>query len=158
VVIGPDIDKTVRYAGGWLFDRVMAGWDVTAVVAQPHDVRPLKILGATVVDMDAAMAVQVRGPVPQTIAIDAALYESDSRVRAGLEGVLEQGTADIRMWGDHWPTGIDPRFGLVRHQLSLAAKAFKARAMVVTSASGEDLPGTEVFRCAELLAPPSKTA
>jgi hypothetical protein len=158
VVIGPNIDKTVHYAGGWLFDRVMAGWDVTAVVADPRDIRPLRILGATVVDMDAAMAVPVRGPVPQTIAIDTALYESDSRVRTGLEGVLDQGVADVRMWGEHWPTGIDPRFGVVQHQLSLAAKAFKARAMAATSGSAGDVNGTEVFRCTELLAPPSKTA
>ena len=46
------VAEAVRFAGGWLFDRVMAGWDVTVIVANRDDDRPLKILGATAVDLE----------------------------------------------------------------------------------------------------------
>ncbi len=35
----------VRSAGGWLCDRVRAGWNVTVTVPDGADVRPLTILG-----------------------------------------------------------------------------------------------------------------
>lgn len=35
----------VQYAGGWLFDHVMAGWQVTVNVDANQDLKPLQILG-----------------------------------------------------------------------------------------------------------------
>ena len=45
-VVAADVADVVRFAGGWLFDRAMAGWDVTVLVADHPDERPLRILGA----------------------------------------------------------------------------------------------------------------
>jgi hypothetical protein len=52
----------VTRAGGWLFDRVMGGWDVTVFVADPADVRPLQILGTQTLDLDYAF-----GSMPASI-------------------------------------------------------------------------------------------
>ncbi|PRC60972.1 hypothetical protein C6A85_14110, partial [Mycobacterium sp. ITM-2017-0098] len=31
-VVSPTVRDAVRFAGGWVYDRVMAGWDVTVLV------------------------------------------------------------------------------------------------------------------------------
>ena len=45
-VVAPSVLDAVRFAGGWIYDRVMAGWDVTVLIGTDEDVRPLEILGA----------------------------------------------------------------------------------------------------------------
>jgi hypothetical protein len=45
-VIASSLAEVVRYAGGWLFDQAMAGWDVAVLTADHADPRPLRILGA----------------------------------------------------------------------------------------------------------------
>ena len=44
-VAAPSVVEVVRFAGGWLFDQVIAGWDVMVLTAEPGDDRPLQILG-----------------------------------------------------------------------------------------------------------------
>ena len=44
--VAPTVLDAVRFAGGWIYDRVMAGWDVTVLVGGDEDCRPLEILGA----------------------------------------------------------------------------------------------------------------
>ena len=45
-VVAADVADVVKFAGGWLFDRAMAGWDVTVLLVDHPDERPLQILGA----------------------------------------------------------------------------------------------------------------
>src|ERR1700688_3322744 len=45
-VLAPSVVEVVRSAGGWLFDRAMAGWNVTVITSDHSDSRPLQILGA----------------------------------------------------------------------------------------------------------------
>ena len=40
-VVALSVLEVVTHAGGWLCDRVMAGWDVTVRVADHADERPL---------------------------------------------------------------------------------------------------------------------
>jgi hypothetical protein len=47
-VTASDVADLVRSAGGWLFDRSMAGWDVNVVVTGGCDSLPLQILGVNV--------------------------------------------------------------------------------------------------------------
>ena len=54
-MVAPSVADAVQFAGGWLFDHVMAGWDVTVAVSDPKDVRPLRILGANTVDLESAL-------------------------------------------------------------------------------------------------------
>ena len=44
-VVASSVDDVVVSAGGWLFDRAMAGWEVNLLIAEPSDARPLQILG-----------------------------------------------------------------------------------------------------------------
>ena len=55
-VVAASVVDVVRFAGGWLFDRSMAGWDVTVLVADHPDDRPLQILGAQMLDLEDALA------------------------------------------------------------------------------------------------------
>ena len=55
-VLGTSVADVVRCVGGWLFDRAMAGWDVTVLVYDHHDDRPLRILGAATLNLESALA------------------------------------------------------------------------------------------------------
>ena len=35
-VVAANVADVVKFAGGWLVDRVMAGWDVTVLIGRPH--------------------------------------------------------------------------------------------------------------------------
>jgi len=48
--IARDTTEVVRFAGGWLFDKAMAGWDVN-VLTLDDDLRSLRILGASAHDL-----------------------------------------------------------------------------------------------------------
>ena len=64
-VVASSVVDVVRFAGGWLFDRAMAGWDVTVLLTDrrpPRD-RPLQILGAQTLDLEHALA-SVEDPSP----------------------------------------------------------------------------------------------
>ena len=54
-VVAPSVAEAVRAAGGWMFDRVMAGWDVRVLVSAGHDDRALQILGADGADLESAL-------------------------------------------------------------------------------------------------------
>ncbi len=54
-VVAPSVAEVVRNAGGWLFDRVMAGWDVTVMITGDDDIRPLQILGVDTADLETVM-------------------------------------------------------------------------------------------------------
>jgi hypothetical protein len=137
--------QVVRFAGGWLFDQVMTGWDVTVLTTDHADSRPLRILGARSVDLECALRSLARGPRPQAFAVCAQLYCSDARVRMLVLEALGTGAADVRLWGDRWPPDLDGVADSVPHQLSLAARAFKAQALLAAAAPGDPGDGTEVF-------------
>lgn len=135
VVFGPSVRDVVRLAGGWMFDRVTSGWDVTAVVADHPDLRPFQILGVRTLDLDAALATPA-GPHPHELAVSVDLFVSDERVRSGLLGLLaKQGDMSISMWGEVWSGDMDEWFRPGEHRLSGAARAFKGRALAAASES-----------------------
>ncbi|MQY31243.1 hypothetical protein NRB56_68520 [Nocardia sp. RB56] len=136
----------VRNVGGWMFDRVMAGWDVTVLISGAEDVRPLQILGANVLELERSLGSQGHGPMPHAIAVSGDLFEADARVRRGVLDALEHGTAEVLVWGDNCPVELDARIGSVQHRLSVAARAFKAQALTAAAISAPALGGTEVFR------------
>ena len=151
----------MRYAGGWLFDQVMAGWDVTVITMDLGDPRPLHILGVRACDLDHVLSVPVFGACLQGIALRSDLYHADERVRRLVLTAVEAGSAEIRLWGDTWPEDFADRPAPVRHRLSVAARAFKAQALAVAARGadgGIDLAGeppadTEEFRRGELNRP-----
>jgi hypothetical protein len=150
--IAPSAAEAVQYAGGWLFDQAMAGWDVTVVTAEDGDPRPLDILGVRARNFDVVFAAPVLGPCLQAIALRTDLYHDDERVRRLVLAAAETGRAEIRLWGEVWPADFDGSGDPVSHRLSLAARAFKAQALAAANLSGAPTE-TEVFRRGELRGP-----
>ena len=143
--IAPSVVEAVRFAGGWLFDQVMAGWDVTVLTAGEADARPAQILGACVADLEMVLARRVRGSCLQGIAVRADLYGSDARVRRMVDEARES-LAEVRLWGQEWPVELDGAAGPVRYQLSVAARAFKAQALAAAAIAADPAQDTEEFR------------
>ena len=146
-VVAPTVLDAVRFAGGWVYDRVMAGWDVTVLVGDDEDARPLEILGAEVLDLESVLASWDERPHPQTVAVAADLFDRDARVRQGVLDALEQGATEVTLWGEGLPAELDESVDSVQHQLSAAARAFKAQALAAANASEAAVGRTETFRC-----------
>jgi hypothetical protein len=146
-VMAPCISDAVRSAGGWLFDQVMAGWDVTVLTADDADARPLQILGVRATDLEGVLARQVRGSCLQGIAVRTDLYGSDSRIRRMVSEALEGGLAEVRLWGG-CPAELDDAASPVWHRLSFAARAFKVQALAAAAVPAEGSEDTEEFRSA----------
>lgn len=154
-VVAPSVSDVVTSAGGWLVDRVMAGWDVTVLISGEHradDLRPLQILGVEIGDLDTAMQQWEDRPHPQTVAVAADLFASDERVRDGVLGAMAQGLTEVTLWGESWPADLDTSVDMVQHELSAAARAFKAQA-VAALGTGATVGGAEVFRCGVMTCP-----
>ena len=145
-VVAADVADVVRFAGGWLFDRAMAGWDVTVLVADHPDDRPLQILGVQILDLEQALASAGHRPPPQTLAAAADLFDCDPRVRQGVVQALDQGATEVTLWGQSWPADLDDSVGLVQHRLSAAAQAFKAQALAAAAIAVESIEPVETFR------------
>jgi hypothetical protein len=153
-VVAATVADVVKFAGGWLFDRAMAGWDVTVLLidhaADAPDERALQILGARVLDLEDALASAESRPRPQALAAAADLFGCDPRVRQGVLQALDHGVTEVTLWGQTWPTELDDSVGRVQHQLSMAAQTFKSKALAaalnVEGVADGPIGRTETFR------------
>jgi hypothetical protein len=153
-VVARNVPEVVKFAGGWLVDRVMAGWDVTVLLSADEDTRPLEILGVEVRDLEAALETWADNPIPQTIAVAADLFASDERVREGVLAALDHGLTEVTLWGEQCPEELYDTVGSVQHDLSAAARAFKAHALVATDDLDAGWVGeAETFRCGVMARP-----
>ncbi|MCK8645260.1 hypothetical protein [Mycobacterium colombiense] len=153
-VVAATVVDVVRFAGGWIFDRSMAGWDVTVLVADHPDDRPLQIIGAQVLDLEEALASVQSRPRPQALAAAADLFGCDARVREGVLQALDHGATEVTLWGESWPSELDDSVGLVQHQLSTAAQTFKGQALAAAAAPHAPIGHVETFRNGLLAWPP----
>ena len=148
-VVAPTVVDAVRFAGGWVYDRVMAGWDVTVLIGGDEDVRPLEILGAEVRDLESVLESWEDRPHPQTVAVAGELFAVDPRVREHVLNALDQGATEVTLWGESLPAELDESVDSVQHRLSWAARAFKAQALAAAGHSAA-VDDTETFRCGML--------
>jgi len=146
-VVAPTVLDAVHSAGGWIYDRVMAGWDVTVLVGSGDDVRPLEILGAATADLESVLESWAERPHPQTVAVSADLFSHDERVRRGVVGALDQGATEVTLWGQPLPVELDSSVDTVVHRLSAAARAFKAQALGACGAGQQGVAPVETFSC-----------
>ncbi|HEY9313227.1 hypothetical protein [Williamsia sp.] len=144
-VVGRSVTDVVQHAGGLVYDRVMAGWDVTVILTDNCDTRAVQILGADVADLENALATEGFGRIPQAIAIATDLFKSDDRVQGGVVRALASGTVDVSFWGDSWPLDSDINNTSVVHQLSFAAQAFKSHALAAAAIPAGIADHPEVF-------------
>ncbi|MCT7660645.1 hypothetical protein [Mycobacterium deserti] len=150
-VVAPTALDAVKSAGGWIYDRVMAGWDVTVLLGNDDDLRPLQILGAETLDLESVLATWESRPHPQTVAVAAEYFERDPRVLAHVRKALDQGATEVTLWGESVPAELDHDVDSAQHYLSAAARAFKARALAAANDSAANsVGGTETFRCGML--------
>jgi hypothetical protein len=143
-VVGSTVSDVVVAAGGWLFDRAMAGWEVNVLVAEPDMVRPVEILGGRCFELAAALRSMRKGPHPHALAVATNVFDGDERVRQAVLTALRRGSTEISFWGPESPMSIDRTVCLVEHPLTAAAKVFKAQALVAAAAPAATGP-TETF-------------
>ena len=145
-VVALTVLDAVTFAGGWIYDRVMAGWDVTVLIGSDEDARPLEILGAEVRDLETVLAAWEDRPHPQTVAVAADLLDSDKRVHQHVLNALDQGATEVTLWGERLPAELDESVDCVEHHLSAAARAFKVQALAAADADAT-VAHAETFRC-----------
>lgn len=147
-VVAPTVVDAVRCAGGWIYDRVMAGWDVTVLIGCDDDLRPLQILGAQTLDLQSVLDEWEDRPHPQTVAVAADLFDRDPRVLAHVRNALDQGATEVTLWGERLPAELDDSVDSATHHLSAAARAFKSRALAAANDPDADaVAASETFRC-----------
>jgi hypothetical protein len=142
-VFADDAADAVTAAGGLIFDRVSAGWDVQVFLAERTDRRPLQILG--VYARELAEGIESATVWPDAIVVAAELYAHQVRVRRYVGTASRQHLTEVAIWGGDWPATLDPGIGLVEHRLSLAARAFKVHAMAAAGVPPQ-LTSSEPFR------------
>lgn len=123
VVAANPID-VVHTAGGWLYDRAMAGWEVTVLLPHHCDTRPLRILGVWTAPLDSSV-----DATSHSLAVSAAAFAADDGVRERVRKALDHPLTEVALWGDGWPLGMDRGMTAVQHVLSGAARAFKSQAL-----------------------------
>lgn len=156
-VIAADVDSVVRAAGGWLCDRVRAGWRVSVLTDSGdwRDVGPLTILGLSTAPAEAVTTV-LRRQRPAALAVDARLVAGDGPIRREVLRAVDGARTEVNVWGESSLFASDRRFTRVNHRLSSAARAFKNRALLVGGRSVPDL-SIEEFHSATLWYPPDGT-
>jgi hypothetical protein len=140
-VVAASPADVVRSVGGWLYDRVRAGWEVNVLLPEPCDSRALQILGMQAAQIPSAAS----GRATHGLAVSAEMFASDARVRQQVLHALDRWTTEVTLWHDNWPLSIGHRTTTVQHLLSGAARAFKRHAL--TAAGIADTVGpTETLR------------
>jgi hypothetical protein len=145
-VIAADMADVVQSVGGWLCDRARAGWDVSVLVADQQDDRPLSILGATTLAIDAeAGSLAARASRGGALAISAAELGTNMRLRDDVLRLLRRGLTEVVVWGDEWPAELGRRVDPVQHRMSCAARAFKAHALGAAAVSHNSIAAAETL-------------
>jgi len=147
-VLAASAEDVVASAGGWLCDRARAGWDVTVMIADGGDPRPLSILGATALDLNEGLPSMVRNSSRVgALAVSAELLSADRRVQDEVVRVLKHGLTEVTVWGSHWPAELGRQADTVHHRVTCAARAFKAHALAAIDVSADvDTSSETLFR------------
>ena len=128
-VVASSPADVVCSVGGWLYDRVRAGWDVNVLLPHAGDSRPLQILGVHAVDLDSQIPPTSTGCAARGLAVSADMFAADARIRQEVLKALDRWMTEVTLWHDGWPLAIGHRTTTVQHVLSGAARAFKRHAL-----------------------------
>lgn len=129
-VIAASVADVVRSAGGWLFDRRMAGWEVNILLSEQNDVRPLRILGAAAIDLRSGLASLPRGPErAAALAVAADLLAIDESIHEEVLEAVRSGLTEVALWGDSRPADVGGQVDATEYRLSAAARVFKGHAL-----------------------------
>jgi hypothetical protein len=144
-VVAVSAVDVVQSAGGWLYDRVMAGWEVTVLLPHGCDTRPLRILGVGVADSQSGF--DATGAPSQSLAVSAEAFAADTRVQEKVLESLGNRLTEVALWGDGWPLGVDRAVTRAQHVLSAAARKFKGCALAAAGIGHDAVGPTETLLC-----------
>lgn len=132
-VVAANIADAVLSIGGLIYDRAMAGWEVSVVVdGDGVDDRPLRILGAHATNRLSDPNHGRVLPRPHLLAVATDMMIKSDAVR---RQVLERDDhTEVLLWGRHHPTNFSRRCVAVRLQPSAAAQVFKSQALIAVGA------------------------
>jgi hypothetical protein len=152
-IVAPSVVEVVEHAGGWVFDRVMAGWDVLVIVGELLDDRPLRILGADSLSFETALSSNRPCGHPQSLAVPTELFECDSRVRNWVLKALNQGLTQVALWGRSCPPQLSDHVDFGQHRLTTAARTYKAQALAAADVAHMSVGDTENFHTGAVARP-----
>lgn len=139
-VFARDPLDAVRHAGGWMCDRVRAGWKVTVVLPLDTGSRALDILGVRTCTTGTGFEDLVDAPA---LAVSAQLLGTNVQLRRAVLRALERGSAEVTLWGE----SDTDKATAVRYPLTPAARAFKTHALLATPGAPERIAAdVEHFR------------
>ena len=146
VVAASPVD-VVQSAGGWLYDRVMAGWEVRVLLPESCDTRALRILGVGVVDAASEFIASALSSTSQTLAVSAQAFTVDAQLRDKVLQSLDNRLIEVALWGDGWPLGVNRGLIQAQHLLSGAARRFKGAALAAAGSPCGSVGFTETLLC-----------
>lgn len=146
MVVAPDIAELVTGAGGWLFDRAMAGWEVTVLVREGSDVRPLRVLGVGAAELKSVLSPDGCAIQPCAISFAGHDYLSDPRIRELILRTADGGATELTVLGD-CPADFSASLSPARYEPTSAALAFKKHALAAAGCHDRAIEPTESFRC-----------
>lgn len=135
----------VRGAGGLLYDRATAGWDITVYLAESCDDRPFRILGVMAAPLDDANGVCADPQCPDAIMTSSMLYLENSAVRRYFAEALQNDYTETAIWGGQCPPDLSPG-ARIEYRLSAAARAFKSQALFACGLAAKPVESTEIFQ------------
>jgi hypothetical protein len=146
-VVAASAVDVVQSAGGWLYDRVMAGWQVTVLLPHNCDSRSLRILGVRTSELQAQLALTGTGSTSHSLAVSAEAFTADARVRDKVLKSLDNGLTEVALWGDGWPLGVNRAMTRSQHVLSAAARKFKGYALAAAGIPCNPVDRIEPLLC-----------
>ncbi|WP_156771978.1 hypothetical protein [Mycobacterium sp. 1245805.9] len=148
-VVAASAVDVVRSAGGWLFDRVRAGW-VVSVLTDAPDARPLRILGLRTVDLKSTSLSEFLSPSDGTgrsLAVSAEVFTTDALVREQVCKAIDHHLTEVALWGQGRTAGVNRAMTRVQHVLSPAARVFKGYALAAAGTLCDLVEPTETLLC-----------
>jgi hypothetical protein len=144
-VVAASAADVVQSAGGWLYDRVMAGWEVSVLLPQGCDTHPLRILGVQALGPEERQA--LTGSRSHSLAVSAEAFAADERVREKVLESLGDRLTEVALWGDGWPLAVNRAMTRAQHVLSGAARRFKGYALAAAGIPSALVDSTETLLC-----------
>jgi hypothetical protein len=141
-VLASSVADVVTSIGGLIFDRAMAGWDVTVAVDGDSrgavDDRPIRILGARVATLVADPDSAGGAFRPHVLAVASDVFVKNESVRWQVLAARKGNATDVPLWGRRHPPSLNCSFVPVRHRPSAAAHVFKSHALATRRASAAE--------------------
>lgn len=125
-VVATNIADVVTSLGGLIFDRAMAGWDVTVEVERGigrEADRAIRILGGRVA------AAGPDCPRAHVLAFATDVFVTNEPVRRLALAARKGNATEVLLWGRRQPPNLNCTFVPVRHRPSAAAQVFKSHAL-----------------------------